>query len=262
MPERSTRTAKLDLRLTPEAKQKAPGRRRAAGGTVSEFVLESALVRADETLADRTRFASNADRWKAFLAALDAPPRDLPRLSRLLPGAERLRARSIGMTEPLTDREARPDHVVEGFDCGSEELNRFLVRFALTNQRAGAAQTYVALAGDDGRRLLFAGGRGGRVRRCPGRLSKGLARHPIPIMLLARLAVSTHWQGRGLGAGLLKDAMRARSRRPTSPESEPSPSTPRTKPPGRSTSISVSPVPADPLHLFLLIKEIKRVAYN
>jgi predicted N-acetyltransferase YhbS len=41
----------------------------------------------------------------------------------------------------------------------------------------------------------------------PERLTKGLARHPVPIMLLARLAVGSPWQGRGIGAGLLKDAM-------------------------------------------------------
>ena len=41
----------------------------------------------------------------------------------------------------------------------------------------------------------------------PQRLGKGLAKHPIPLMLLARLAVATSWQGEGLGSGLLKDAM-------------------------------------------------------
>ena len=41
----------------------------------------------------------------------------------------------------------------------------------------------------------------------PKRFTKGLARHPIPIMLLARLAVAAIWQGKGLGSGLLKDAM-------------------------------------------------------
>jgi uncharacterized protein (DUF1778 family) len=52
--------------------------------TVSEFMLESALVPADETLADRTRFGLDADGWKAFMEALDAPPREIPRLGRLL----------------------------------------------------------------------------------------------------------------------------------------------------------------------------------
>ena len=84
MPGRATRTAKLDLRLSPEAKQKLQTAAESAGRTVSEFVLASALVRADETLADRTRFGLDGDRWKAFLEALDAPPREVPRLGRLL----------------------------------------------------------------------------------------------------------------------------------------------------------------------------------
>jgi uncharacterized protein (DUF1778 family) len=83
MAQRSARTAKLDLRLTPEAKQTLQTAAAAARRSVSEFVLESALVRAEETLADRTRFGLNAAQWKAFLNALDAPPRDLPRLRRL-----------------------------------------------------------------------------------------------------------------------------------------------------------------------------------
>jgi uncharacterized protein (DUF1778 family) len=77
------RTAKLDLRLTPEAKRTLQSAAAASGRSVSDFVLESALVRAEETLADRTRFVLDAEQWKAFLAALDAPPRDLPRLKRL-----------------------------------------------------------------------------------------------------------------------------------------------------------------------------------
>jgi uncharacterized protein (DUF1778 family) len=77
------RTAKLDLRLSPEAKQKLLAAASAAQRSVSEFVLESALVRAEETLTDRSRFGLDAKQWKAFLAALDAPPRELPRLSRL-----------------------------------------------------------------------------------------------------------------------------------------------------------------------------------
>lgn len=80
---KSNRTAKLDLRLSPEAKQTLQAAASAARRPVSDFVPESALVRSEETLADRTRFGLDADRWKASLEALDAPPRDLPRLSRL-----------------------------------------------------------------------------------------------------------------------------------------------------------------------------------
>src|SRR5207302_130561 len=94
------------------------------------------------------------------------------------------------------------------FDCGHEVLNRFLTRFAIVNQQAGAVQTYVALEGEMvvGYDSLAVGEVA--YDDAPGRLSKRLARHPLPIMLLARLAVSNSWQGQGPDAGLLKDAMR------------------------------------------------------
>ncbi len=82
-PGRANRTAKLDLRLSPEAKEKLQAAASVAQRSVSKFVLESALVRAEEMLADRTRFGLDADRWGAFVEALNAPPRDLPRLGRL-----------------------------------------------------------------------------------------------------------------------------------------------------------------------------------
>jgi len=84
MPARTTRSEKLDLRLTRTAKRALQAAAQASHRSVSEFVLESALARADEALADRRRFALNATQWKAFLAALDAPPRPLPRLERLM----------------------------------------------------------------------------------------------------------------------------------------------------------------------------------
>ena len=98
-------------------------------------------------------------------------------------------------------------HSIDSFDCGREALNRFLIRFALQNQQAGASQTYVALADESvaGYYTLVVG----QVdfEKAPQRLTKGLARHPVPIMLLARLAIATRFQGKGLGAGLLKDAL-------------------------------------------------------
>ena len=98
-------------------------------------------------------------------------------------------------------------HAVEVFDCGSEPLNRFLTRFALTNQMASAAQTYLALSGETiiGFHSLAVGEIG--HADAPERLVKGLARHPVPVMILARLAVHKDWQGKGIGAGLLKDAV-------------------------------------------------------
>ncbi len=84
MPSRSLRSEKLDLRLTRKAKTALRAAAAASNRSVSEFVLESALARADEALADRRTFGLNAAQWKAFLAALDAPPRPLPHLERLL----------------------------------------------------------------------------------------------------------------------------------------------------------------------------------
>ena len=99
-------------------------------------------------------------------------------------------------------------HAVDGFDCGKEELNRFLKRFALAGQRANSAQTYVAARG---KRVLgyFSLAVGGVEHEgAPKRVSKGLARHMIPVMVLARLAIDLREQGQGLGKGLLKDALR------------------------------------------------------
>ena len=84
MPARTTRNEKLDLRLTRQAKSTLQAAAAVSRRSVSQFVLESALARADEALADRRIFTLNGAQWKAFLAALDAPPRPLPRLERLL----------------------------------------------------------------------------------------------------------------------------------------------------------------------------------
>lgn len=78
------RTEKLDLRLTAVAKQTLYAAAAAEQRSVSDFVLASALARAAETLADRQHFGLDAERWTAFLAALDAPARSLPRTQRLL----------------------------------------------------------------------------------------------------------------------------------------------------------------------------------
>jgi len=80
----ATRSEKLDLRLTPEAKRVLNAAAQASRRSVSDFVLESALDRAREALPDRRHFGLDAARWEAFLAALDAPARPLPRLKRLL----------------------------------------------------------------------------------------------------------------------------------------------------------------------------------
>jgi uncharacterized protein (DUF1778 family) len=78
------RTEKLDLRISPSAKARLQAAATALRRPVSDFVLESALAQADIALADRNSFVLDADRWTAFLEALDAPSRPLPRLKALL----------------------------------------------------------------------------------------------------------------------------------------------------------------------------------
>ena len=79
----TTRTEKLDLRLSKQAKQVLRSAAVAAQRSVSEFVLESALARAEETLADRRSFQLDGPQWSLFMEALDASPRELPRLKKL-----------------------------------------------------------------------------------------------------------------------------------------------------------------------------------
>jgi uncharacterized protein (DUF1778 family) len=79
-----TRSEKLDLRVTVTAKRLLQMAASAAHRSVSEFVLDAALARAEETLPDRQRFGLDAERWGEFQAALDAPARALPLMKRLL----------------------------------------------------------------------------------------------------------------------------------------------------------------------------------
>lgn len=86
MLKRSPRSEKLDLRLTPEAKRKiaAAAAAEARHCSVSDFVLQAALTRADEVYADQSRIFLDAAQWAKFQEVLDAPPRDHPRMRRLL----------------------------------------------------------------------------------------------------------------------------------------------------------------------------------
>lgn len=155
-------------------------------------------------------------------------------------------------------RKIAPTDRVDAFDCGQAALNQFLQRFALVNQKANSAQTYVCCQDDVV--VAFYSLTVGSVDplAAPPRVTKGLARHPVPVMILARLAVDKEHQRKGLGQALLKDALLrtaqaadiagircllihakddAARRWYESWEFEPSPS--------------------DPYHLFLLLKDLK-----
>jgi len=154
----------------------------------------------------------------------------------------------------------RGDHAIEGFDCGKQELNRYLLRYAWQNQQAGAAQTYIGFEGNSmvGYYTLAVG----HVLReeAPERLTKGLARHPVPIMLLARLAVDHHWQGKGVGKALLKDAM-LRTLQAADIAGIRAFAVHAKDEVARRFYLKFDfiPSPSDPMHLFVLLKDLRRI---
>jgi GNAT superfamily N-acetyltransferase len=99
------------------------------------------------------------------------------------------------------------EHDLSGFDCANATLNDWLRKFAWTNQQVDSAKTYVAL---DGNHVVgYYAVTTGSVHKheSPRRIAKGLANHPIGVVLLARLAVHRTQQGKGLGKALLFDAL-------------------------------------------------------
>lgn len=149
---------------------------------------------------------------------------------------------------------------VGSFDCGQPALNQYLQRFALVNQKANSAQSYVCCK--DGVVVGFYSLAVGSVEpaAAPGRVIKGLARYPVPVMILARLGVDSNHQGSGLGRALLKDALL------------------RTLQAANIAGIRAilvhakddaarkwylgwgfEPSPTDPYHLFLLLKDLEKL---
>ena len=86
-------------------------------------------------------------------------------------------------------------------------MNTFLKSYALVNQKGGAARTYVALAGNRVAAYYSLAPTSVEPADAPGRIAKGQPRHPIPCILLARLAVDQSFQGQGLGKFLFRDAL-------------------------------------------------------
>jgi GNAT superfamily N-acetyltransferase len=149
-------------------------------------------------------------------------------------------------------------HVTAGFDCGSEELNRYLHKHALQNTRADGAVTRVTTR--DGRIVGYYSLAAGAAEHAaaPARVKKGLARHPIPLVILARLAVDRNAQRMGLGEALLKDALvrvaaaadligvRALIAHAKDEKAK-----------AFYARFDFEPSPTDPLHMFLLMKDIR-----
>jgi GNAT superfamily N-acetyltransferase len=113
------------------------------------------------------------------------------------------------MSSLARPRKLAADDVVSAFDCGQLYLNEWLGRHALTNQRAGMATVFVTTDQETGQVMGYYALATGGVENAaaPTRVTKGVPRHPVPVILLTRLAVDSSAQGRELGRALLLDAL-------------------------------------------------------
>ena len=80
----SSKSDRLNLRIEPELRNLFEEAAAAAKMTLSAFILSSTRIRAEQQLADRVHYSVSAGQWQAFMEALDRPPRELPRLQRLM----------------------------------------------------------------------------------------------------------------------------------------------------------------------------------
>ena len=107
---------------------------------------------------------------------------------------------TLSSPEPLSD-----DHQTESFDSGEPALDDWLRRRARANQASGASKTYVVC--EERRVVAYYALAAGAIDQAavPGRFGRNMP-DPIPVVVLARLAVDRNHQGRGLGRALFRDA--------------------------------------------------------
>jgi len=110
---------------------------------------------------------------------------------------------TLSAPEPLAAR-----HRLDGFDCCRQALNDWLLRHARQAQGSGSAKTFVVAQED--RVAGYISLTVGQVDtlQAPERIRQGMGQYPVPVVILARLAVSAKDQGQGIGYGLLQDAIR------------------------------------------------------
>jgi GNAT superfamily N-acetyltransferase len=155
-----------------------------------------------------------------------------------------------------------PPHDTTAFDCGSKAQTEWLRRYALQAQTAGTSRVYVTTAPGSPTILGYYALAAGSVEpaEASDRLRKGTGRHPIPVVILTRLGVDIRAQGIGLGAALVRDALlRAAAAADVigvrallvHAESDSA----------RAFYEHIAefePSPTDPLHLVLLMKDLRR----
>lgn len=160
----------------------------------------------------------------------------------------------VSRPEPLTR-----EHNLDSFDCGKEPLTVWLKKFVLQNQEAQHTKTMVIAEQDK----IVIGYYSYNVisieheDSTPERVKKGLAKHPIPVFLIARLALDTKHQGKGLGTRLLRSALiGAASITETVPIRAVIVDAIDDEAKRFYTGFDFEPYPADELRMWLLMKDI------
>jgi GNAT superfamily N-acetyltransferase len=152
-----------------------------------------------------------------------------------------------------------PNHVLEAFDCGRASLNAWLCRYAQQAAAAGSARTYVIVDTEQARVVGYHALTAAGLEREAAtlRVIKGMPRYPVPVVLLARLAVDKTVAGRGIGAWLLRDAM-TRTLAAAHTIGMHAMLVHATDDTARASYLrhGLESSPTDPLHLMILIKDI------
>ena len=166
------------------------------------------------------------------------------------------------MTEVLFTRPKKLDvtDAIDGFSCGQSDLDTWLTQYALPGQQAGMARVFVSKSAGSvaGYYALSTGGV--EHEDAPSRVKKGIPRHPIPVVIFTRLAIDLQFQGRRLGKMLVKDALIRIDR--ASDEVEIRALLIHAKDAAaRDFYMRIAefePSPTDPLHLHLLMKDLRK----
>ncbi|BAY08764.1 GCN5-related N-acetyltransferase [Calothrix sp. NIES-2098] len=154
-------------------------------------------------------------------------------------------------------------HNIQDFDCGKLALNIFLINYALQNQQSDSSKTYVACLDNTVIGYYTLTVASVIHQDAPPRIIKGLPKYPIPVALLARLAVSKDFQDQRIGSGLLKDCLKRvnaaadilgiRALLVHAQDDEAL---------RWYEKFDFEPSPTDPLHLFLMLKDIRKILAN
>lgn len=157
-------------------------------------------------------------------------------------------------------RKLSADDDLSAFTCGDEELDTWLTRYAFANHQSDMARVFVSTVDDEVAGFYALSTGGVEHILAPPRITKGVPRHPVPVTVLTRMAVATKYKRKGLGYLLLTDALKRidnaadevgiRALLIHAKNDE-----------ARAFYMSYAEFehsPTDPLHLFLLMKDLRK----